>query len=261
MSNLRRGFSNVLSTVILSSVLLSIMITATYLSNEVLNMQIASSEFKSAENLAITIESEINNFLYKPGSSKVIKTSFSSTAPGYTRTGETMNITVGDLEPYSIEVNRFNIEGRQVITGAPEYDLKGDSSLIVFPYNGSLGRIHVSKPRNMRVSLDYERVLCTFTGIINLFNGSNLVPYNTIELTSVVLDFGEFGVEGNSIILIQNEKVLPDTNILTGNFDITVSSSEGSESIYLTDLGGNPSYDTQVNFHMVYIEICVLGGG
>ena len=237
------------------------MITATYLANDMLNIQIAASEFDSAENLTITIESEINNILYKPGSSKVIKTSFSSTAPGYTKTEETMNITIGDLEPYEIEVNRFNIEGRQLITGAPSYDLKGDSSLLVFPYNGSLGRIHVSKPRNMRVSLDYERVLCTFTGVVNLFNGSKLVPYNTLELTSLEFIFGPFSFESNSIILIQNEKVLPNTHILTGDFTIMVSSQGSSEHVSLTDLGGDPAYDTQVNFHRVYIKISILGGG
>jgi len=248
---------------ILSSVLLSIMIRTTILANNMLNMQIAASEFQSAENLAITIESEINNLLYKPGSSKVIKTSFSATAPGYTETGETMNVTIGDLEPYSSDVNILNIEGRQFITGAPDYDLKGDSSLLLLPYKGSLGRIHVSKPHNMRVSLDYERVLCTFTGIVNMTNPDTAVycPYNIIELTSVILTFGEFDAGDNAIILIQNETVEPEINHLTGNFSITVSTQEGSDSTHLTDLGGNPAFDTQVIFQRVYIKISVLGGG
>lgn len=257
----RDGFSNVTSTIILSSVLLIIMITTTYLANDILNIQIAASEFDSAENMITTIDNEIKKLLFKPGSSAVIKASFSTTAPGYTKTGENMNITIGDLEPFSIEVKLFNIDGRQVISGAPDYDLRGDSSLLIFPYNGSLGRIHVSKPRNMRVSLDYERVQCTFTGIVNLFNGSHYVPHNTLELTSIVLDFGDFEVGDNSMIIIQNEKVVSNTFILTGNFVVTVSSRGVSDSIYLTDLEGNPAYDTQVNLHRAHIEISVLGGG
>lgn len=237
------------------------MITTTYVAKDMLNIQIAASEFKSAENLAITIDNEITNLLYKPGSARVIKTSFSSTAPGYTRTGETMNVTIGDLEPYIIDVNILSIEGRQIITGAPEYDLRGDSSLIVFNYNGSIGRVRVSKPRNMQVSLDYERVLCTFTGMINLFDGSELVPHNTIELTAVILDFGEFDVEDGSTIIIQNEVTSPDVNTLTGNFELRVESQEGVESIFLTDLDGNPDFDTQVTFYSVYIRVSVLGGG
>lgn len=259
----RSAFSDVISAVILSSVLLSIMITASFLSNDILSMQIAASEFKTAENIMVTIDSEINKILFKQGASSVIKTSFSTTAPGFVLTGETMNVTIEDSVQnyqYAVELNTFKIEGRQSITGSFEYDLQGGSSLLVSPYNGTIGRIHISKPRNMRVALDYARILHTFTGIVNLYNGSHYIPHNTLELTCVALSFGAFSQTGNSIILIQNEIIVPETFKLEGNCNVTVSTSGGTETVYLSDFGGDPAYPTVVNFHRIYIKISVLEG-
>lgn len=260
----RRGFSNVTSTVILSSVLLTIMITASYLASDILTIQVAASEFKTAENLIFSIDSEINRLIFKPGSSTIIKTSFSNTAPGFTRTGEPLNISFEDATQsynYSIDINIFNIDGRRVLGGAFDYDLQGDASLIVSPYNGTMGRIRISRPRKLRASLDYERVLLTFTGILNFFNGSAYVPHNTLEVTSIALSFGSFDVSGNSIIVIQNEEVVTNTLRLQGDCSITVSTSSGSETKGIAELGGDPAYQTLVNFHRVYIKISVLGGG
>ena len=263
----RSAFSNVVSAVILSSVLLSIMISASFLSKDILATQLAASEFKIAENIMVTIDSEINKLLFKQGTSSVIKTSFSTAAPGFVLTGETMNVTIEGLDEglekeyqYATELNTFKIEGRQSITGSFEYDLGGGPSLLVSPYNGNLGRIHISKPRNLRVSLDYARVRYTFTGIINLFNGSHYVPHNTLELTCVALSFGAFNVMGNSIILIQNEKIMPETFELEGNCNITVSTLGGSETVHLSDIGGDPTYPTVVNYHRIYIKISVMEG-
>jgi len=259
----RSAISNVISAFILSSVLLTIMISASFLSNDILSMQIAASEFKTAENIMVTIDSEINKILFKEGTSSVIKTSFSTTAPGFVLTGETMNVTIEDSTEnyqYAVELNSFKIEGRQSITGSFDYDLQGGPSLFVSPYNGTLGRIHISRPWNLRASLDYARVSHTFTGIINLYNGSHYVPHNSLELACVVLSFGSFSVAGNSIILIQNERIVPETFELEGNCSVTVSTSGGTETVYLSDIGGDPAYPTVVNFHRIYIKISVLEG-
>ncbi len=263
----RSGISNVISAVILSSVLLSIMISASFLSKDILATQLAASEFKTAENIMVTIDSEINKLLFKQGTSSTIKTSFSTAAPGFVLTGETMDVTIEGLDEglekeyaYAVELNTFKIEGRQSITGSFEYDLIGGPSLLVSPYNGTLGRIHISKPRNMRVSLDYARVRYTFTGIVNLFNGSHYVPHNTLELTCAVLSFGTFNAGGNSIILIQNERFTPETFKLEGNCNVTVSTSGGTETVHLSDIGGNSTYPTVVNFYRIYIKISVLEG-
>jgi len=258
----RAGFSNITSTVILTSVLLSIMIVASYLSNDVLTTQIAASEFKTAEDLTKTIDSEIRKLMFKPGSSSIIKVSFSTTAPGFTKTGQNMIITFTGQSPCPIEANQLNIEGRQQIGGSFNYTLQGDSSLIIWPYNGSLGRICISKPLNWRVSLDYERALCTFTGIVNLYDGAVYTPQNTVEVTAIALDFGDFTVTANSLILIQNERVETKTFTLTGNWNAIVSlPGIPNKTVSLVDMGGKENYKSLVNFHTIYIKISVLEGG
>lgn len=258
----RDAISNVTSTIILSSVLLSIMMTATYLANDILNIQIAASEFETAEDLAITIDSEIHKLLFKPGSSAIIKASFSTTAPGYTKTGEIMDIVIEDSNTrmnLSAELSYFNLDGRQAITGAPDYYPRGDSSNVLnSTHEAPHGCIHVHKPGNIRASLDYNRVLYTFTGIIKFVDEF----YNTLEVTYLNLTFGKFELESTSIILIQNKGVETETLIFDPDWSMTVTPPDGiSRRIDLDDIGGDIQYKTQVNFHVVHIQISVMGGG
>lgn len=256
----KRGFSNLLSTVILGSVLLAIMVVTSQMANDILTNQIAAAEFDSAKDVMVSVESEISKIMFKTGSSSVIKTSFySSTAPGFTRTGEYMNVTFSGGESFQVRVNFFNIECRPGVGGVFDYNLKGSDSLLVSLYNGSLGRVRVTKPFNWRVSLDYERVTYLYEGVIYLFNGTDEVPTNRVELTAVEIDFEDFEVGETSLIILKNEGIITETFTLTGNWSLTVS-SRGRESspLYLTDMGGDPTYPTQISFHRVLIGIDVM---
>jgi len=260
----REGVSNVISTVILASALLVVMLIASFVANDALSIQMSSSEFKAAEGLAITIEREINKIMFRQASSAAIKVTFSTTAPGYLRTGQNMTVSFsgGITKNYTIPLNRFIIEGRQEIGGAFEYDVLGDSSLLVTPYNGSFGRVHVSKPLQYRASLDFERVQYAYTGDASIFNGTQYVKVNTLEVTAIVLDFGSFRPSGNSLILVQNSQVLSDSfDMPSGNFSLTVGIGGGSEQIYLSAMGGDSRYPTLVRFHRVTIRISVVEGG
>ncbi|MBS7631389.1 hypothetical protein KEJ47_07440 [Candidatus Bathyarchaeota archaeon] len=256
----KKGFSNLLSTVILGSVLLAIMVVTSNMANDILTNQIASSEFDSAKDVMLAVESEIGNIRFKPGSTSVIKTSFySSTAPGFTRTGENMNVTFSGKDPIQVKVNYFNIECRPGAGGIFDYNLKGGDSLLVPAFNSSLGRVRITKPYNWRVSLDYERVSYLYGGIIHLFNGTGEVPINRVEVAAIEIEFENFEVGERSLIILKNEGIITDSFILTGNWSLTVS-SRGQESspLYLTDIGGDPTYPTQLNFHKVLISIDVM---
>ena len=256
----KRGFSNLLSTVILGSVLLAIMVVTSSMANDILTNQIASTEFDAAKDVMLAVESEIKNIKFKPGSTSVIKTSFySSTAPGFTRTGEYMNVTFPGRDPIQVKVNYFNIECRPGAGGIFDYDLKGSDSLVVPAFNSSLGRVRITKPYNWRVSLDYERVSYLYSGIIYVFNGTEQVPINRVEIAAIEIEFENFQVGERSLIILKNEGIITDSFILTGNWSLTVS-SRGQEStpLYLTDIGGDPRYSTQVNFHKVLVSIDVM---
>lgn len=239
---------------------MTIILIASYISKDILDMQVSASEFENAENLIISVDSAVNSLVFKPGSATVIKASFSKTAPGWITTGAVINITIGSLEPKIVNEGVFKIEGSQNIGGAAEYDLKGGPNLIVSPFNGSIGRIHVSRPRNLRVALDYSRILRTYTGIVNLYNGTGYSPHNTLEITAIELSFSEFELSGNSIIIMQNEGVVTETAKIGGDFNVAVKVGGETDSFTLSSVGGDPAYPTIVNYHKILMVISVYEG-
>jgi hypothetical protein len=258
----RSAVSPVISTIILSTTLLTVMIITTGVATDILRNQMASNEFDSAKSLIKSISSEIDALIYKSEATSVIKTSFFYTAPGYTETGKIMNVSfTGHGETFHVEENTFNIESIQGVGGSIDYTLQGSDLTAVPSYLGSFGRIYISKPYNWRVALDYNRAQYTYAGVANLFNGATTTPYNIVEITVLELSFTQFDTSDSSIIILRNDGVDTSTFTLTGDWDMTVTTpDEGSYVKSLTDMGGNPSYPTQVQFNKVNLNVHVMGG-
>lgn len=257
-----RGYTNLISTILLSSFLLSLMLIASYLSNDLLNLQIAQSELRSAESLMETIDENIEGLIHSPGSSLVFRTSLSKAMPSFSD-GGALNLTIhddGGFHNYSYEMRIIRIEGGRGLSGTYEYDVRGGGSLLVSPRDGYIGRIHVSKPLQVLITLDYNRVLYIYTGVIRLYNGSDYVPHNTVELIVVQLRTGEFKPGNKLVILIENECVDTETLPLRGDVEIAVFSGDGYGSIRLSDMGGNPSYDTLLILRVVEMRVSIMGG-
>jgi hypothetical protein len=257
---LRKGLSTVISTMILSSVLLTIMIVTTGLANDVLRNELVSSEFISSKNLMKSIDSELNVLMYKPGGSTVIKNSFAYSSLGYTKTGKEMNVTFSGKDPFQVKLNYFNIESMPGVGGSFDYTLQGSDSLLLPSYMGNLGRIYISKPYNWRVSLDYNRASYTNTGISNLYNGIEIVPYNTFDVYVAEMSFDTFEYTGSSILVLKNNKIDTTTFSLSGNWKLTVTTDYGSIQKSLQDLGGDISLPTLIKFHKINLVINSLGG-
>jgi hypothetical protein len=227
------------------------------------------SEFVNAKNIIITVDKEVETLLFKPGSSSILKTSMKNIIPGYTRTQETMDLIVAEENPYNVRINQtidmnfFDFNGRRVISGIYDYNLKGDELLLTNIHNGSFGRIHVSQPTSLQVSLDYNRVLYSYTGQIYLINNQtgNYSLHNSMELICLQMDFNEFSSGDNSVIIIENSGMrTPVIKDLEGNFSITVSQPNSNQTLYLSDMGGDPSLPSIVIVHTVTIIISVLEG-
>ena len=257
-----RGYTNLISTILLSSFLLSLMLIASYLSSDLLNLQIAQSELKSAEGLLETIDENVEGLLHSPGSSLVFRTSLSKAMPSFAD-GGILNITIRDAEGfhnYSYPMKIIRIEGGRGLSGTYEYDVRGGGDLLVSPSDGYIGRIHVSKPLHVLITLDYNRVLYIYTGIVKLYNGSDYVPHNTVELILVQLRTGEFKPGNKLVILIENMGVETQSLLLSGDVEVTVSSEDGHESIRLSEMGGNPAYSTLLILRVVEMRVSITGG-
>jgi hypothetical protein len=257
---LRKGLSTVISTMILSSVLLTIMIVTTGLANDVLKSELVSSEFTSSKNLMKSIESELNVLMYKPGGSTVIKNSFAYSALGYTKTGKEMDVTFSGKDPFKVKINYFNIESMPGVGGSFDYTLQGSDEFLLPSYLGNLGRIYISKPYNWRVSLDYNRAIYANTGKSNLYNGVEIVPYNTFEVYVAEMNFDSFEYTGSSLLVLKNNKIDTTTFSLNGNWKLTVKTDYGSIEKSLEDLGGDINLPTLIKFHKINLVINSLGG-
>jgi len=263
----RQGISNVITTFMLTAVLLVILITATFVSNDILNAQMVESEFENAKNLIRTLDNEIEDLLFKPGSSSVIQASFTNILPGYFQSGQNLTLLVEDQSQtyinQSIELNKFTFTGRRIFGGEYNYSLKGGQYLLSPINNGSLGRIYFSKPDKLQVALDYNRVLYSLTGKIFFINNQtgNYTLHNTMELVCVELDFGEFSSADNLVLVIQNERgELPISKDVQGDFSISVITPNENSSITLSEMGGDPNLPTVVTLYQVKIMISALGG-
>jgi len=257
---LRKGLSTVISTMILSSVLLTIMIVTTGFANDILRNELVASEFISSKNLMKSIDSELNVLMYKPGGSTVIKNSFAYSSLGYTKTGKEMNVTFSGKNPFKVKLNYFNIESMPGVGGSFDYTLQGSDSLLLPSYMGNLGRIYISKPYNWRVSLDYNRVVYTNTGVSSLYNGIEIVPYNTFDVYVAEMNFDNFEYSGSSILVLKNNKIDTTTFSLNGNWKLTVSTDFGGIEKTLEELGGDISLPTLIKFHKINLVINSLGG-
>jgi hypothetical protein len=258
----RIAVSPVISTVILSTTLLVVMIITTGVATDILRNQMASNEFDSAKSLMKSISTEINSLIYNSEASAVIKANFFYTAPGYTKTGKIMNITfTGYNNSFNVNENTFNIESIQGVGGRTDYTIQGSDLTAVPNYLSAFGRIHISKPLNWRTALDYNRVQYTFAGVANLFDGSQTTSYNIVEVTALEMSFTQFDTSDNSIIILHNNGVDTTVFTLTGNWQMTVTTRDGGNKIVsLSDMGGNSSYPTQLQFNKVNLNIHVMGG-
>lgn len=257
-----KGHTNLISTVLLSSFLLTLMLIASYLSSDLLNLQITQSELKSAESILEIVDENVKGLLHSPGSSLVFKTSLSKAMPSFAD-GGVLNITIRDLEGswnYSYEMKVVKIEGGRELPGSFNYYVRGGGGLLISPSDGYIGRIYVSRSLHVVITLDYNRLLYIYTGVVKLYNGTDYVPHNTVELILILLKKGEFNPGNKLVILIENEGVSTETLLLRGEVEITVSTESGSESISLSEMGGNPLHDTLLILRVVEMKVSIMGG-
>jgi len=75
------------------------------------------------------------------------------------------------------------------------------------------------------------------------------------------MNFNEFSTGDNSVIIIENTGMgIPLIQDFQGNFSITVSTPQGSDTLYLSEIGGDPSIPSIVAMHTTVIKMTVMEG-
>jgi len=261
----RLGMETVLTAVILTSTLCVIVFAASGAANDATSAEIEKAQFDQARNVMLALDKLIKRIIYKPQSSGFVKGSFWTTVPHFTNTGEDLTITLWNgtqmVSQFVFPVNIVKIKGGPRASVASDRNLVGNESLILRDVSSSLGRVREYQLAGAWVALDYSRVRCINSGVIQYYNGTGYEPYNVIEITVVNITFKDFQVQEQASFTIKN-KGLDSTQehfVSGSNLKIVVNKPSSEEILPLEQLG-NPSYRTLVNLVVINIEVSLLGG-
>jgi hypothetical protein len=258
------GISNVLTTVILTSVMLLIVLSTSLVANNILNAQVERAQFDQTKNIILALDKIVKEATFKPQSSGYVRSSFWTTTPYLIETGESLQILFNQTLVYEVPLNLVKIQGGRSVSCPASEDLIGNASILLTQISESLGWVNVYQSNGAWVALDYGRVRCIYSGITELFNGTDYEVLNIVEIYCIKILFGPIEIQDNGYITAQNMGVKVNQSRFDNDFTIQVKNTyaEGSNSsISLSDLGGNPSYHTLINFVVVDIELSILGGG
>lgn len=260
MARSKLGVSNVITTVILTSVMFIIVLSTSFFANNLLTANIERAQFEQVKNVVLAFDKIVDQVTFKPQSSGYVRSSFSTTIPYFVEGGESLQVWVDQTLAHEVPINKIEVLGGSQVSVAASEDLIGDASLLLTKVSDSLGRVCVYQSEGAWIALDFSRARCIYSGISELFNGTDYETYNMIEVTIIDLTFGVLVVQTEACLTAQNIGVECSQNIFSNDFEIRVKNGETEESISLSDLGGDPAYKTIMNFVVVSVETSVLGG-
>jgi len=253
------GISPVVSSIILTSVMLVIVTSASFLANNILIDQVENAEFDLAEDVMLALNNMVKEVMYKPFSSRYIKTGFQTTVPQLVRTGENISVWVqvtGQPREYLIQnssINIIKIQGGTMVDDL-ERDIVGTSSVLLNDFT-SLGHVYIQRSDRAEIILDFARVRCVYTGTLKAATQC----YNVIEITFVNMTIGLEHVHNKAVFIVRNLGLEKTQYLYEGNLTIGADDTYGnSESILYTNL---PYNSTLINLVVVNVEISLVGGG
>lgn len=252
-----RGLSPVVSTVILTSTILAMVLSTSYLANDLLTNQMENAEFDVAKDVMDALNNMVKEVLYKPYSSRYVKTGFRTTMPNLHNTAETINVwTKVDDEPieYLIQNNPISIvtiKGGTSVTDL-SMDVIGTSSVLLNDFT-SLGHLFIQRSDQVELILDFSRIRCIYSGSLNVSQ-----EYNIIEAVFVNMTTGSIQLNDRAVIMVRNLGTTISQHLYQGTLTIGINDTRGyDDAILYSDL---PHESTLINLMVIDIEISIVGG-
>ena len=257
MNKKRRGFSPIISTVILTSTILILVLTTSFFANDVLTSQVENAEFEVTIDVMLALNNMIKEVLYKPSSSRYVKTGFQTTSPHLLHTGDTISVWAqveGEPVEYLIEaspIHLIKIQGGASVKDASK-DLVGTSSVLVTDFS-SLGHLYVQRAPRAQLLLDFARVRSVRTGMLNLTQ-----EYNVLEVVFVNVTTGSIRLNDRAVFMIRNAGITISQHAIEGAFTLGVDDTRGyHDTVSYSDL---PYPVTLVNLMVINVEVSIIGG-
>ena len=201
----KSAVSPVISTIIISSTLLIILVIASFVSTNILELQLANTEFEQAKTNMLLLNKIIQDVALRPGAVSSIQFNQRSGGIGIYESTEKINITATQIssEPlYPFDPNDsfyiIKYRGGSRVSAA-ENTLAGSSSLVV-DTSDSLGYVRVEVGNGVWIVLDYLRVRV----ITNITLSVGDTQYNLTEIFIIRLELGSTSGSGTVTVKAQN---------------------------------------------------------
>jgi len=266
----RKGYSVIVSTVILSAVFIAATLIATYTAGYVIQMHSESIEFEQAKNTMILLATDIEDIVLKPKSAAYVIFNSRAGGPSFDKNIGEMTIKIeGETNwilAQNLQINLMKYRGGSLVGLSNVEYLRGDESkpLIVVGVSEPLGYIYTERSKNAAwIVLDYSRIRVVYNGILSLFNVTtdSYENFNDVKIIYINIVPGEFHGSGRIYAKVENLGIIHQTNIF--NPDpvpiLKVSAFGRQETFSFSNL---PNFDdslkTIVTFLLIDISISML---
>jgi hypothetical protein len=265
----KRAISNIISTIILTGILLTILLVATFVSINILNGQMVSTEFNQAQSNMLLLDSTIQDVSLRPGAGGYVQFNERQGGIGINQTTNALSIyvtngTVGtttngtDFVTYSTDFNNLiqlvysggSLASAAVNSSTGYTTLRGDPNTYVSLAQG-LGFLRLAQDNGAKIKLDYGRVRIVSTGLID-DQGTNLVQITFIHLVKGNINAGS----GTVNVMVQNVQTIPTTwSFENQAISILVQNSSASQTWTVTPPNG--ALRTVVVFSEIQVEVSI----
>ena len=189
----RKALSVVLSTVIMTSVILSITVAALSFSENLLSMQLDSTEFEQAKNTLLTLVDMIEDISTSPLAAHYIRLNLRTSRPIFIPSASTILVSVsGQGTVIQDSVGMIEIRGGPLSSAVSTKTLLGENTLIVGDISETLGRVIETQSSGSLLSLDFSRVRVTNLGCFYYYDagGGSSGYLNSIRIAFIKLVIG-----------------------------------------------------------------------
>ncbi len=269
----KKGYSEVVSTVILSAVFIAATLIATYTASYIILMHSESIEFEQAKNTMILLATDIEDIALKPKSSAYVIFNSRAGGPAFDMNVGSLTIKLKhgtkELVPIQdLQINFMKYRGGSFVGLSSIEYLRGSENkpLIVIGVPEPLGYIYTERSSNAAwIVLDYSRIRIVYHGILSLYNitTDSYEDFNDVRIVYINILPGEFHGSGRIYAKAENLGISHESYI----FDIdpenpiilTASAFGKQESYSFFDLPNfNEERRTIVTLLLINISISMI---
>jgi hypothetical protein len=198
-----RGLSPVISTVIISGTLLVILAVASFTSMNILELQLASTEFEQAKSNMLLLDEVIHDVAMRRGSGGYVQFNQRAGGIGIEEEETTIKVEINGTAIYESS-NPISIvyRGGSLASGS-EQTLRGNDSLLV-EMGDMLSYLRVEFDNGIIIKLDYNRIRIVDMGKFNIYEGEEVKTCNMIGINFIKLVMGSMGGSGTINFKVRN---------------------------------------------------------